>query len=417
MKRKVYVSVALIAALQIGVATNAHAQLGKLLNKVAEKTLGTPEGDAAKALKPNKKQQKELDEDLADETLEKRTDLKKDAKGRSGIYYFSQPVAAMTDDEQDGRMIAKIYLEFSDKDKNAKVHTRYEQLTDRSKKVPLMGWSFPSSIAASEKDKYYTAMMNIGKIFLREAYGVRNMKYPHFAGKGESLSDGVEYVSPQGLFELEPGLFYISNEPYAASNMGVYGHNLPETQMYLFMYKKGMDAKIKDYPISRIKQMYEKRMDEIEKNYSKENQKVNANYQLKPTTITSVPKDEYEAAKEQFANFIVNPAVKNLNPDLKYKFVYAYPLEKWISMYVDKVINGSVQKTTESRRKTYVVVCTDQTGKYWTTQYLLVEKAPVGVYFEERWSDDYDYLVANTSIPVAISKQNALKYQGKLTVK
>lgn len=412
-----YLSVALMAALQIGVATNANAQLGKLLNKVAEKTLGSPESDAAKAMTPTKKQQKELDEDLADQTLEKRTDLKKDAKGRSGIYYFSLPTAGLAEDEQNVRMISKIYLEFSDKEKNAKVYTRYESMKDRSDRVPVMAWIFPTSIAASEKDKYYTAMMNIGKIFLREAYAVRNLKYARFAGKGQSLSDGVEYASPAALFELEPGLFYISDEPYAASSMGEYGHNLPETQKYLFMYKKGMEAKIKDYPISRIKKMYSTRMDEIEKNYSKENQKVNENYQLKATTITSVPKAEYEAAKEQFARFIANPAVKNINPDLTYKFVYAYPLEKWISMYVDKLINGSVQKTTESRRKTYVVVCTDQTGKYWTTQYLLVENAPVGVYFEERWSGDYDYLVANTSIPVALSKQNALKYQGKLVVK
>ena len=67
----------------------ANAQFGKLLNKVAEKTLGTPEGDAKKAMEPNKKEQKALDEDAADPFLEKQNFKK---EGPSGIYYASVPL-------------------------------------------------------------------------------------------------------------------------------------------------------------------------------------------------------------------------------------------------------------------------------------------------------------------------------------
>ncbi len=61
---------------------------GKLLTKVAEKTSGTPEGDAKKAITPDKNDLKALEEDAADPFLEKQN-FKKD--GPSGIYYASIP--------------------------------------------------------------------------------------------------------------------------------------------------------------------------------------------------------------------------------------------------------------------------------------------------------------------------------------
>ena len=44
----------------------ASAQFGKLMNKVAEKTLGTPEGDAKKSNYADKKDLKALEEDALD---------------------------------------------------------------------------------------------------------------------------------------------------------------------------------------------------------------------------------------------------------------------------------------------------------------------------------------------------------------
>ncbi|QYS92369.1 hypothetical protein JJC04_07830 [Flavobacterium covae] len=52
--------------LLIGNIPMSRAQFGKLLNKVAEKALGSPENDAKKAITPDKKDLKALEEDETD---------------------------------------------------------------------------------------------------------------------------------------------------------------------------------------------------------------------------------------------------------------------------------------------------------------------------------------------------------------
>ena len=100
----------------------ANAQFGKLLTKVAEKTLGTPEGDAKKAITPDKKDLKALEEDAADPFLEKQN-FKKD--GPSGIYYASVPLGIKN--ITNGKVLAlkKVYLEFDDANFKVNLYSRY----------------------------------------------------------------------------------------------------------------------------------------------------------------------------------------------------------------------------------------------------------------------------------------------------
>jgi len=46
-----------------------------------------------------------------------------------------------------------------------------------------------------------------------------------------------------------------------------------------------------------------------------------------------------------------------------------------------------------------------------------VEKAPLGVYFGERWSGQYEYALPASAVPKALTKEAALKYQGAVSSK
>ena len=89
-------------------ANKSHAQFGKLINKVAEKALGSPESDAKKAITPSKKDLKALEEDAADPFLEKQTFKK---EGPSGIYYASVPMGIKNTIDGSPMAVKKIYLE------------------------------------------------------------------------------------------------------------------------------------------------------------------------------------------------------------------------------------------------------------------------------------------------------------------
>src|SRR5574343_962102 len=106
-----FLKTTLLIAVHFLFVNQVQAQFGKLVNKVAEKTLGTPEGDAKKAITPDKKDLKALEEDAKDPFLEKQN-FKKD--GPSGIYYASVPLGITN--ITNGKVLAlkKVYLEFDD---------------------------------------------------------------------------------------------------------------------------------------------------------------------------------------------------------------------------------------------------------------------------------------------------------------
>ena len=80
-------------------------------------------------------------------------------------------------------------------------------------------------------------------------------------------------------------------------------------------------------------------------------------------------------------------------------------------------VNNSWVDTIISRSRVYSATFQDQEGKYWNNRFYLVEKAPMGVYFGERWSGDYDYALPASAVPKALGKEAALKYQNAVKAK
>jgi hypothetical protein len=313
----------------------ANAQFGKLLNKVAEKTLGTPEGDAKKAMEPNKKEQKALDEDAADPFLEKQNFKK---EGPSGIYYASVPLGINSLNQEKLYAIKKVYLEFDDEKFTAKLYTRYHFGKTGGLAVDPLTW-ISSGINAKAKALLFGQMKSKGILHYREGY-FPSVAYAQYTSKNPA--DGVKKGEVRGLLQLEPGLFYAADEPYAASDGNPYGYNLFDGQQYLFFYKEGMQDKIKNYPPAKIAQIFKDMEKKKEEAYS-----AGANL---PKKINPAKAPSQQA---------MMAAVKKRVADYGWKEtpIYCYPTSEWAPQYQDlRASSGVYVKTLTSRLMAIVAV-------------------------------------------------------------
>ncbi len=309
-----FVKTAVFVLLNFFLVNDANAQFGKLLNKVAEKTLGTPEGDAKKALTPDKKDLKALEEDASDTFLENQN-FKKD--GPSGIYYVSVPMGIKNIVDGKPMAVKKIYLEFDDANFKVNLYTRYHfQKKNGNPIVDAQYTSWISSgISGKAKSMLLQQMRSKGIIHYRECY-MPDIAFVQYNTKNPA--DGVKKGEVKGLLQLEPGLFYASDEPYAASGSDPYGHNLFDGQQYLFFYKAGMEDKIKNYPPSRIAQIFKEMDKKKEEAYS-------AGVALpKKATPAQVPSQQ-----------VMMNAVKKRVSDYGWKEtpIYCYSVSEWAPQF------------------------------------------------------------------------------------
>lgn len=333
MKKTVFVLLMSCFTLQ------ANAQFGKLLTKVAEKTLGTPEGDAKKAITPDKKDLKALEEDAADPFLEKQNFKK---EGPSGIYYASVPLGIKN--ITNGKVLAlkKVYLEFDDANFKVNLYSRYH-FQKSSEGNPIIDAQYTTWVSSGVTLKYKAVLLqqmkSKGILHYRECY-MPDIAYVQYQDKDPAK--GVKKGELKGLLQLEPGLFYAADEPYAASGSDPYGHNLFDGQQYLFFYKEGMQDKIKNYPPAKIAQIFkdmEKKKDEA---YA---------------AGTDLPK-KITPAKAPSQQAMMN-AVKKRVADYGWKEtpIYCYPLSEWVPQYQDlRNSQGNYVKTLTSRLMAIVAV-------------------------------------------------------------
>ena len=333
MKKTVFVLLMSCFTLQ------ANAQFGKLLTKVAEKTLGTPEGDAKKAITPDKKDLKALEEDAADPFLEKQNFKK---EGPSGIYYASVPLGIKN--ITNGKVLAlkKVYLEFDDANFKVNLYSRYH-FQKSSEGNPIIDAQYTTWVSSGVTLKYKAVLLqqmkSKGILHYRECY-MPDIAYVQYQDKDPAK--GVKKGEVKGLLQLEPGLFYAADEPYAASGSDPYGHNLFDGQQYLFFYKEGMQDKIKNYPPAKIAQIFkdmEKKKDEA---YA---------------AGTDLPK-KITPAKAPSQQAMMN-AVKKRVADYGWKEtpIYCYPLSEWVPQYQDlRNSQGNYVKTLTSRLMAIVAV-------------------------------------------------------------
>ncbi|MFK7001817.1 hypothetical protein V3470_12455 [Flavobacterium oreochromis] len=321
----------MLLLLSISSVSITYAQFGKLLNKVAEKALGSPENDAKKAITPDKKDLKALEEDAADSFLENQVFKK---EGPSGIYYASVPLGIKNIVDDKILAVKKIYLEFDDSNFKANMYTRYHfQKKNGNPIIDAQYTSWISSgISGKAKAMLLQQMRSKGIIHYRECY-MPDIAYVQYRTKNPA--DGVKKGEVKGLLQLEPGLFYVSDEPYAASEGNPYGHNLFEGQQYLFFYKAGLEDKIKNYPPAKIAQIFQ----EIEK--KKEEAYTAGNSLPKKMTPAQAPSQKS-----------IMDAIKKRVEDYNWKEtpIYGYPISEWIPQYKNLHNgNGEYLKTLTSR--------------------------------------------------------------------
>ncbi|MEK8051157.1 hypothetical protein AACH10_12975 [Ideonella sp. DXS22W] len=192
-----------------------------------------------------------------------------------------------------------------------------------------------------------------------------NHQYGQMSCKTDLQHNEVpDKLLPQGLESLlllEPGVVYVGPPPFAGDKTRPSGHNLLRPGFVLpLLYKEG----------------------------------------------------KAEAAKVQWARVIKDRNVADTQKTRSFTLVYTYPATGFENMTQKQVINNSYVDTIVSRSRVYVAVCQDQDRKYWTHRFYLVEKAPPGVFFGERWSGQYDHALPASAVPVAIASEAALKYQG-----
>ena len=333
MKKTVFVLLMSCFTLQ------ANAQFGKLLTKVAEKTLGTPEGDAKKAITPDKKDLKALEEDAADPFLEKQNFKK---EGPSGIYYASVPLGIKN--ITNGKVLAlkKVYLEFDDANFKVNLYSRYH-FQKSSEGSPIIDAQYTTWVSSGVTLKYKAMLLqqmkSKGILHYRECY-MPDIAYVQYQDKDPAK--GVKKGEVKGLLQLEPGLFYAADEPYAASGSDPYGHNLFDGQQYLFFYKEGMQDKIKNYPPAKIAQIF--------KDMNKKKDEAYA-------AGTDLPK-KITPAKAPSQQAMMN-AVKKRVADYGWKEtpIYCYPVSEWAPQYQDlRNSQGNYVKTLTSRIMAIVAV-------------------------------------------------------------
>lgn len=309
-----FLKTTIVIAVHFLFVNDVQAQFGKLVNKVAEKALGTPEGDTKKAITPDKKDLKALEEDAKDPFLENQNFKK---EGPSGIYYVSVPMGIKNIIDGKPMAVKKVYLEFDDELFKVNLYTRYHFQKKNGNPVVDAQYTtwLSSGISGKAKAMLLRQMRSKGIVHYRECY-MPDVAFVQY--NSSNPADGVKKGEVKGLLQLEPGLFYASDEPYAASGGSPYGHNLFEGQQYLFFYKAGMEDKIKNYPPSKIAQIFKDMEKKKEEAYA-------AGVELPKKIIPAQAPSQQEMMN----------AVKKRVADYSWKEtpIYCYPISEWAPQY------------------------------------------------------------------------------------
>lgn len=422
-----------LAALALVAVQPALAQgfLNKLAEKVQQKVLpsagtpgvpglpGAPAGPSSAtggldSIKPSAEEVRLAEEDKADPTLAQRS-FKADKRGVGGIYYPSVMLGAGSMNGEMVYAIGKVYLELDDQKGVMTMYTRHAfEASNPSKLVPKGTWGESSA----GNGRWLRGMQDANRLMLRDAgtdvtmnYKYRQQKYKRDLQDNE-VPDGLMFAGLEAMFELEPGVIYVGPRPYGSSGGKPYGHNLlkPGLQLPLF-YKEGKAEAAKAWTAERIAALYKQVTDEIDKAGEESDGKADPNLQLLPPHEQPLSKGESDGARGQWARMIQTPDVANTQRSKRFTLSYLYATSPWAEMRKKQHVNNSYVDTIISRSRVVAAVFQDQDGNYWTNRFYLVEKAPIGVYFGERWSGDYDFALAASSIPRGITADAARKYQ------
>lgn len=412
----------LASTLALALATSGSAfapaaQAQGLFNKLAEKAAQKLAPSQPKPGEVSAEDAKQIEQDKADKTLDQRP-VKADKRGISGVYYASVPMGGIALNNERAYGLGKFLIEYSDDTGTATLYTRHSfEANDASKLVPkaLFGTSTPN------KKQGLHALANSTHFLMRDVSPEARMhlKYGQMSYKTDLQQNLVQdKLQPQGLESmllLEPGVLYVGPEAGGKTKNQPYGANLMRPGMVMpILYKEGKAEAAKAWTPERIAAQFEAAMAAFDSAVEAAAGKADPNLALREPSSDLPTKAELDAAKTQWGRVIKDRNVADTQKTRSFTLVYTYPATAFENMTKKQLVNNSYVDTIVSRSRVYVAVFQDQDKKYWTNRFYLVEKAPAGVFFGERWAGNYEYALPASAVPVGIEKDAALKYQSSV---
>ncbi|GGX34413.1 hypothetical protein [Undibacterium squillarum] len=398
----------------------AQSLFGKLVEQAVQKVAQPSASGGLQQNTLSASDKKQLEEDKADGMLDQKN-VKSDKRGISGIYFANVPMGGVSLNQAGAFAVGKFLVEYDDATGVATIWTRHSyEATDPAKLVPKAQFSRTSTY----KDRNLRALQTTTHFLLREGNPAsrQHFLYGQMSYKTDLQGNLVpEKLLPTGLesfLELEPGVLYVGSAPYAGDKTNPDGHNLLRQGIVLpMLVKAGKEDAAKAWTAERIIKQY--RIADAAFDTALENTAATAdpNLALREPSSELPTKAEMEAAKNQWNILIRTQAVGGTQSGRTFKLVYTYPATSFENQHKKQWVNNTYADTVVSRSRVYVAVFQDQDSKYWTNRFYLVEKAPPGVFFAERWAGNYEYALPASAIPLAIEKSAALKYQSSAKTK
>lgn len=397
--------------------TEAQGLFNKLIEKVqstAQSTGGLSHADLSASDK------KQFEQDRADNSLDKKS-ITADKRGISGIYFSNVPMGGVSLNQSATVAIGKFLVEYDDNTGVATISTRFGfEANDPARLIPRARFSRTSTY----KDRNLRALQNTTHFLLPEGNpeSRQNVLYGQMMHKtdlqGNKVADKLTPTGLQCLLELEPGILYVGERPFAGSKTEADGHNLLLPGMVMpLLVKEGKEEAAKAWTAERIIKQYRIANAAFDSALEDTAATADPNLSLREPSNDLPSKQELEAAKNQWNILIKSQAVGGTQSKRQFKLVYAYPATAFENQSKKQWVNNTYTDTIVTRSRVYVAVFQDQENKYWTNRFYLVEKAPLGVFFGERWSGQYEYALPASALPVAIEKAAALKYQSAVKTK
>ncbi|MBR7747075.1 hypothetical protein [Undibacterium baiyunense] len=409
----------LIASIFALTAPQIHAQglFNKLIEKVQSSTQSSGGLSHADLSASDRKQ---FEQDRADNNLDKKP-VTADKRGIGGIYFSNVPMGGVSLNQSATFAIGKFLVEYDDSTGVATISTRYGfEASDPSKLVPKAKFTRSSTY----KDRNLRALQNTTHFLLPEGNPESRMHllYGQMIHKtdlqGNKVADKLTPTGLKNLLELEPGILYIGETPFAGNKTEADGHNLLLPGMVMpLLVKEGKEEAAKAWTVERIIKQYRAANAAFDSALEDTAATADPNLSLREPSNDLPTKPELDAAKNQWNILIKSQAVGGTQSKRQFKLIYAYPATSFENQNKKQWVNNTYTDTIVTRSRVYVAVFQDQENKYWTNRFYLVEKAPLGVFFGERWSGQYEYALPASALPVAIDKTAALKYQSVVKTK
>lgn len=161
----------------------------------------------------------------------------------------------------------------------------------------------------------------------------------------------------------------------------------------------------KAWTVERVVAQFQKAGEAIEQAGEAANAVLDENYELKPPHAQALTSAEVAAAKAQWQQLITGRDLATVHKSRKFNFNICAPTAAAGPGKADD--QGQLCGHHHQPQPCGGGGVQGQDGKYWINRFYLVEKAPVGVYFGERWSEQYEYALPSAIQSLSVNPQRS----------